>query len=304
MEEARVNPMKYLIIVALFVCGCASLNKQGAAQLVVPWSQDLANGESPTPFLAKYHQDETALYYLAASHSNKKTDPTFRMIEKTMAVFPAKIILLEGFETSKGQLPKTIVQDALKDGKSGHFFGGESAFTIQLAMNKKIPFIGLEPDESTIVSYIESQKYTKTDLAYLYFLRQLPQWIRAGTFRSKDIEKDFAAFMGQQNKKLKANVSLEYSHFLSWYKVKNKEDFKVTRIDSEKTAPVSDGTYFTQKLSAVVGMARDQHMVRLMEQELKDKELVFVVVGGSHWMTQKAALESFAGFPGFEFRDY
>lgn len=44
-------------------------------------------------------------------------------------------------------------------------------------------------------------------------------------------------------------------------------------------------------------VARDQHLLGLIEQELAEKHSVLVIYGGSHWSTLSAALEKLLGKP-------
>lgn len=290
-----------IIFLIFFFVGCASMNTPPDT-LVMPWSEELSSGEAPLPFLAKYARDEKAIYYLAAQHSNNGSDPTYRMMNEYSKKFPAQLFLIEGFETEKGYSPQEIKEWAISDGVNGKFSGGEAAYAVQIALRKKVPFIGLEPSEKEILSALEKQKFTAQDIANYYFIRQLPQWKRAGTFDVGKIRSTYASFVKGVAAKFETEVNTDYEDFLKWYKAKNKEAFSPTTYDSETAAPLSNGKYYTQKLAAIVGMVRDRHMVRLIENERHSKNFLFIVVGGSHWMTQKLALEAISGFPSFEFK--
>lgn len=272
-------------------------------QLIVPWSEQLASGEAPLPFLAKYARDGKNLFYLAASHSNDATEPTFKMLNASVKKYPSELFLLEGFESERGYSPQEIKEWAIDDGINGHFEGGEVAYAAQLAIKKKIPFKGLEPSEKEIFKALEKQKITAQDMVNYYFVRQVPQWKRAGTLNISKIESTYSQFVKSAAQKIESTeVASDYKEFLKWFKLKNKEDFEITTWDSEKAAPYAKGKYFTQRIASHIGRVRDLHMVTLIESELKSKNSVFVIVGGSHWMTQKMALESVYGFPSFDFK--
>lgn len=291
-------------IVALMILASCISREPRPQDLVQPWSQDLEAGEAPLPFVAKYRRDEKFVYYLAAKHGNKIQDDTFKLLNKVLSEYKADIFLLEGFESQKGYSPQDIKEWAKSDGDAGFFKGGEAAFATQLALQKKIPFRGIEPSDEEIYQALLKEKFTADDLIHYYFLRQVPQWKKAGTLNISAIKQTYKNFATGVAQKINVATVPTYMDFLKWYKQKNKEDFTIDNVDSEKSAPYYQGVYFTQKLSSVVGRVRDRHMVQVIENELKTKERVFVLVGGSHWMTQKRALEALSGYPSFEYKQY
>jgi hypothetical protein len=295
--------MRHLFIISfLFTTHCMS-GQKSPEQLIVPWSEELTHGEAPLPFVAKYARDGNGLIYFAARHSNNTSEPTFQMLQTALKQYPAEVLLLEGFESERGYSPQEIKEWAIDDGINGHFSGGEVAYAVQLALKKKIPFRGLEPSEKDIFEKLQNQKISAQDLLNYYFVRQVPQWKRGGTLNLAKLESAYSQFVKSIAEKIAATViSCDYKEFLNWYKLKNKEDFIVSTFDSEKAAPYAKGKYYTQRLASQIGRIRDLHMVTLIQDELKTKTKVFVVVGGSHWMTQKMALESIYGFPSFDFK--
>ena len=117
------------------------------------------------------------------------------------------------------------------------------------------------------------------------------------------IESTYSQFVKDAASKVAVtDISLAYKDFLKWFKLKNKEDFVINTWDPEKAAPYAKGKFYTQRIASQIGRIRDLHMVTLIQDELKTKTRVFVVVGGSHWMTQKPALETIYGFPSFDFK--
>lgn len=293
----------WLAFGVLILSNC-STTSTAPDKLVMPWTESLAQGEAPLPFVAKYMREDKAMVYVAASHSNRITDPTYVLIKKISEELVPAIFLVEGFETDLGESPKSIAVSASNDGKGGMYKQGEAMYTVQLAHKAKIPFKGLEPSEKSILKALKAEGVTEEDVIHLYFLRQAPQWKRAGELNTLDIEKTYYTFANSVAKKIGSSLQLSYPQFVVWYKQKNKKPFRIEAIDSEDSAPLADGKLFTQKLSSVIGRVRDQHIVRVIDEELSSKKRIFVVVGGSHWMTQKLALESLCGFPSFEYKPY
>lgn len=273
-------------------------------KLVLPWTETLASSEAPLPFLVKYKREGKAVYYLAAEHSNKLNDETFKLLTKTSGKFKAEVFLVEGFETEKGYSPEDIKASALEDGANGHFKGGESVYATQLALKKKIPFKGIEPTKVEIFEELQKEKFTAQDMIHYYFVRQIPKWREAGTLDPENIETMYSKFVTSIAQQIGATEIPTYDDFLVWYKSKNKETFNLAKVRVEKSAPIHDGRLFTQRLSSSISRARDRHMVRVIQDELKTKDRVFVVVGGKHWMAQKLALEALSGFPSFEYKQH
>lgn len=307
MIQCGMSTSHRIYISILFILfapfGCAT-HETPPEQLVTPWDDVLAQGEAPLPFFAKYMRDDKAMVYVAAKHANATNDATFVMVNRALKEFPPQIVLLEGFESDKGESPKEIKQWAMPQGKGGRYEGGESAYAVQLALKAKIPFRGLEPDEAQVRAGLEKAGFTAKEMVHFYFLRQVPQWQRAGTLDFEKIETTYKNFAKDVAQKIKLQEVPSYGEFTRWHKDKNKEPFNLSTIDSEKTAPLISGAYYTQKMSSTVGLVRDRHMMMIIAEEWKKNSRIFVILGGSHWMTQKLALESLGGFPSFEYKPY
>ena len=145
------------------------------------------------------------------------------------------------------------------DGASGFYKGGETSFTIQKALKLKTPFWGAEIDDTTLFNELLNLGYTAQDVLFFYFVRQIPQAIRSGTLRNNNTEQLFAEYCAKLSATLEIPTLEEnsYSAFLSWYEQKNQQPFSVKNINSETCAPLAEGTLFTQKLSAQIGVLRD-----------------------------------------------
>ena len=73
--------------------------------------------------------------------------------------------------------------------------------------------------------------------------------------------------------------------------------FQVRAVSNDVVAPLAAGALFTQKISAVIGKARNEHIVRVTEEMLNNYGRVLVVYGASHYPMQQLALESMLGKP-------
>lgn len=180
--------------------------------------------------------------------------------------------------------------------EDGVYRGGETAYAIILADSMGVPFIGGEPGDGVVVQSLLDQGYSYQDLLGFYFLRQVPQYLRAG--RLGDEEEQFAGFISSLREEMKVPASLEfsYSDFLGWYQERNLEPFNPD-MASDAVKPLADGEYFTQRLSAQVGKVRDRFILETVAQTLEKHDRVAIVYGSGHLVTQRKALETYLGAP-------
>ena len=66
---------------------------------------------------------------------------------------------------------------------------------------------------------------------------------------------------------------LTFPSFVDWYKEKNKEAFELSAINSEITAPLEYGKYFTQRFSALIGKIRDESAVEVTKAQERSPSL-------------------------------
>lgn len=77
------------------------------------------------------------------------------------------------------------------------------------------------------------------------------------------------------------------------------QPFVPALIDETVPAPDKNGALFMQRVSSLVCMTRDQFILTKIEAALNTHDSVLVIFGGSHWYTQKAALQNSLGSPSF-----
>lgn len=269
-------------------------------ELIRPWSTDLSKVEPlPYPFKVGYRKSGKSLTFIASNHENYSESQTLKLIEKEILEQQYDLLFLEGFPSNDGISPNSLIDWAKQDGKNGFFVGGETSFAIQLAISRGIQFQGGEILDSSLKKELLKTGWTEQDLLYFYFVRQIPQFVRAQTLKPHNLKSVFDVFSYRERHKLEisSGLPLSFEGFYNWYKGKNKRDFKYTEIDNEITAPLADGTYFTQKLSAQIGMIRDQHISQVIAEKLRKYNKILVIYGGSHWSTQRLVFEDWFGKP-------
>jgi hypothetical protein len=97
------------------------------------------------------------------------------------------------------------------------------------------------------------------------------------------------------NKELNAKFNVD--DFLTWYSEKT-NGAKIMALEVKDTAPVSgsDATAI-QKISTVIGVARDRSVVSHIASALATNTTVVVVYGASHFLVERPVLEKMLGKP-------
>lgn len=269
-------------------------------ELVRSWSLELMQEEPlEYPFQATYQIEGKTLRYLAALHSCDPHSDTFTMIRNVLENQDVNFVLVEGIPYSAGVSPGPKIDWAIKQYKSGIYDGFETAFSISLAAQRNIPFVGGEPDDSFILSRIVDKGYSAEDLIFYYFLQQILQSQESKVQMTKSLADSFDHFLQSKNKFFNLKNLPKYSDFEKWCLEKNGEVFNPSQITAEMLAPFGDGKLYAQQISSAVCKVRDQFVVTKIGEALSRYDSVLVIYGGSHWSTQKRVFEKSLGSPQF-----
>lgn len=294
----------FLAILNGFACACSSSSgvKADLGKLR-SWSSDLERAQPlPLPYVVDFESGAKSLHYVAIEHSNEVSGPSISLLRRVMDARRFSVVVLEGFSRSLGFSPRIVKEEAEKDAqgeKSGFYRNGESTAAVLTALQKKIPFVGAEPEETQIKEAISAAGYTMEDLFGLYVVRSVPQWRRDGTLTRETIEETFARARPEFIERLgmKAEQAPNYEGFLRWYERKNLRPFRVREVRAETTAPFYEGALFTQRLAAVANQVRNVHILRVTEEMLNRYGRVLLVFSAGHFPVQRLALESMLGKP-------
>lgn len=269
--------------------------------LVMPWSEHLSKEEPyEYPFKALYAHEGKKLIYIASLHANTSSSPTFRMIEDTFKNDKIDFVILEGFGSSLGISPKDRIEWASQQGAGGAYDGFETAFSIVQANAKRIPFTGGEPDESFVHSQILRAGYTTEDLLFYKFMQQVFQFQESHPSTKVDSLGLFEKFIKIKNAALRLEKPPTFIDFKIWYLSKMGQAFDPAKIRPEDVAPYENGKQFSQRVSSEVCKIRDQYILTVIDRALNEHSSLLVICGGSHWSTQKKALEGAIGSPSFK----
>ena len=289
-----------LLTVALsaLVLGCLG-GLDPNLDLIRPYSYEL-QGKEPfdEPFLTHFKSGRHSLVYVAAHHETEVHSSTFRLIDRAFNSYDVRVVILEGFLASDGHSPASLIREYAASVNGDFYPWGEPSYAALKADGLGVPFIGGEPDDSEVLAIVQRAGVTATDLAAFYFVRQIPQFLRDGSYRLKEPAELYASFMPvvRWNLGLQAD-DLPFDEFLEWYEDVNEKRLDFEAFDSEEAAPLSNGKYRTQRISHEVGIARDRSVVRLIAESLEEYNRVLVVFGHSHLAQQRPALQAMLGSP-------
>lgn len=296
----RSAGVMWLTILAIQFGGCTRNDSlEPDLGLIQPYSYDLQSNEPfAAPFLARFKHGRRELVYIAASHENRVGSTTFKLIDRAFGEYDFRVVVLEGFPASLGVTPPSIVQN-FENGRDGGFYRwGEPAYAALKARDLGIPFLGGEPDEEDVIREAREAGFSAEDMAGFYFVRQIPQFVRDGSVRSASLGELYDTFLPRMREELKLEPEdFGFREFLAWYETANGKTLDLQTFDSEETAPLARGEYRTQRISHVIGMARDRFVVRLTARLLERHDRVLVVFGRSHLAQQRPALEEMLGPP-------
>lgn len=248
------------------------------------------------PFIAYYKNKEQEVYYIAAIHSTDAKSATFKLIQEIIETVKPDLLILEGIKTSDGLSPANIIDYVNKNcTTSQELKCGEPLFAISLASSKNIPFRGIEPDDKKIFAALESQGYEKNDIFGFYFTRQIPQYFSEKQVTDvRELPQKFDELMkvtGVQG------INLTYAAYQNWLNQKMGRVVNLSELnDTQLSAPLPNGTLL-QQISSKINPIRDQHMLKVILDSASSYKKILVILGASHYVTQKDVLIQYLGEP-------
>ena len=260
------------------------------------YSYALEERETDGPFLERFTARGLELVFLAAHHENRRAAPTFRLVDEALAAQRVGVVVVEGVPTSLGLDPPALLESFERSVQGDFYPMGEPSYAALGARERGIAFVGGEPDEGELRAAVREAGFDDRDLVGFYFVRQVPQYQRSGELERSTLPDLYAGLTAHYRSRLGLRLADQsYEAFLAWYHAANGKPFDLATFDPEEAAPVEDGAFRTQRLSHVVGVARDRHVVQLVDELLREHGSVLVVFGKSHLACQRPAYEALLG---------
>lgn len=287
-----------LFWILLFCLSCQTHKIKAKSELIIPYSSKNNSLEVyKAPYITTYIKKAKTLKFIAAAHSNQIEGATFKTILDVFNSFRPHILILEGFENKNEISPIWYIEHSKDCKKENYQNCGEAEYAAFLASENKVPFVAGEPTDLTILKHIQKRSYTVDDLVGFYIIRLIPQWRRKNILQNEDLENRIVRVA---NKILRENLSIDDSYswvrFNSWYKKKLEDQFDPSKITEDSISPrIDKNPTFLNILSHEIGMARERHIVKIIETTINQYDRVLVIYGAGHLVKQRAVLADMFG---------
>lgn len=252
--------------------------------------------EAQTPTTISFVTGAKQVSYIALSHTAdfpaNPTSPQFLCIASIIASFQPDLMILEGFDDSEDFI--TYVRQISQNPDPTKVVQ-ETTYAAHLAQQKNIPFIGGEPCDHDILAGLLQKGYTTDDMAFFYFLQQVPQEDRENKLTDANVEERFVR-LSNQWQYIFGNTHT-YEDFQKWCTRKVGRTLCLEEImDAFCAFPES----FLTTIQKDAMLIRDQTIVQRLLKACEKHSKVLIIYGASHYYTQHKVLEKYLGAPKYE----
>lgn len=284
------------VLLVLGSCGASDPSNRLAV-----WTRALSDAQTDGPQLLVFQRNGRRLVFVAVEHEANPRSPTHRLITSAFALSP-RIVIVEGLPTSRGYDPPDLAEIAGEQPQAnGLLANGETVPAVSGALQSGASLLGGEPEDEQVRVITATLGVSDEDLLGFYVLRVVPQWLvqrqitdLANENATELINQQLARSRSELG--LSADVLPDADSWRLWRLAKNRRA-DPHRLDVEEAGPLSDGPWPTSRIGAAISRARDTHLYRLIEAQLRRARSVMVVFGGSHALIQLPALQMLLGPP-------
>lgn len=256
----------FIIYIAFFISFLnSSRTFSQAAFPVLPYSE-LESTNIILPFIKYYGNDSTLLVY-GSNHTNDWENPQINDIINRVQNFNPDVLMYEGDGIS--------TEINLKQTVETYF---ESGLVKYLADSLQIESINIEPPSREKYNHL-LKKYSTGEI----MLATLGLQITMMQYNNQDFNQYFPIMITalvDEGLPLDSN-QLTREHFNSIYKKYFKEDFSYLQFDSRNFQSKYNHTLFN-KINQEANEYRDQHILKILEEQIKKDKKVFLQIGGWH----------------------
>lgn len=255
------------------------------------------------PFVAHYERAGKNLSFVAVEHwwkpniktRSASTHPTVQVIRHEYRAFQPKSVIFEGLSLanlSQDEIKKLADLCMARQYRNC----GEAFFAINLAREKNAQFVTGEPKSKVLKMELLKLGYTPQDILGRFFLASLAETKLTKKMTCKNFPGWATEEMGALQKQYEITVRFNVGDFEAWYTSRVQNPKSYFDIRGEHITPDGGkGTTFLEKISSSIRMLRDQALLEKIKEQLDLNSRVMVVYGGSHFLTEKPALENMLG---------
>lgn len=288
-------------MVLMTAMGCQTALQPDPSR-IAHWTAELRAEQTGRSRIAAYDWRGHKLVFVGARHSTDPDSPTFRLIGDVYALTNVDVLIAESFPYSLGDNPERMSAWLERQTETdGLVQGGETVPALRGAIAQGARYFGGEPDDSELLARLEAQGVSGEDVLGFYTLRTVPQWVRQERIDGPEdarlpalIEDELD--YNRERLQLPASLLADYQSWAAWYARINGKPFGAS-FESEEAAPLADGAWPTNRISASIGLARDAFLLDIIATHLNAGDDVMVVFGSSHLAQVLPALDHMLGPP-------
>jgi hypothetical protein len=244
------------------------------------------------------------IYYFGSRHSNDPEDLMFVKIKKAFDAICPDIVLVEGCESINVNKVRVIEMGKREtDVTSLIRRGGESHYTLKLAIDAGVDFESPEPDMKDEIAYLEEKSFERDAVFAFYVFRQLHQYTREKPQQdSTEAQKSISQYLESLFRELQSvtqwegfEYSIEHAQRVGRTFWKHELDLMDPKVPIQYVDPVpwpdsADSYTKINEVAAASSVFRDRYIVGRVSEHLKKNKRIFVVYGSAHAVVEEPAL--------------
>lgn len=273
------NVTRLQIIVILSLYACNTVIKKDIKPDILRY-EDYLKKEIHLPYILDLKNKTKHLVYYGAAHSFDPADTMFADIEKRFHNLKPDIVFNEGGD----DWPVINHRD------STIRLTGDPGFIRYLCRKNNVPVKSIEPPDSFEYKHLLT-KYKKEDIVLMYFCRQIEQLQNQGEISNNYFEKYMDSFISdlKNNGMPLNNDEIKFSFMKNYYEKFFHSKFNWKKFDPTNYQPIYSKTLLNE-ICRESTYFRDRYIVSIIEETLKIKNKIFVVMGGSHLVIEEPVL--------------
>lgn len=243
--------------------------------------EEYAKREIHLPYILDIKKDNKHLVYYGARHSFNPTDSMFLDIEKRFNDLKPDIAFNEG----GNDWPVINGRDSTIK------LTGDPGYLRYLCRKNNVQVVSIEPPDSLEYKYMLN-KYKKEDVVLMYFCRQIDQLQNQGEFSDNQFEKYMDNYLkdlknhGMSLSENEINLNFITNYYEKFFKTK----FNWKEFDPTNYQPIYSKTLLNE-ICRESTYFRDRFIIDKIEESIKTKNKIFVVMGGSHLVIEEPVLK-------------
>lgn len=257
--------------------------------------EEYAEVEHATPYIFTLESGGVGLHYFGTPHMSDPGSPLFNEIEVVFQEANPDVVFVEGIQEPED---KPALNEHIKSvtRKEAIELGGESVFTLKLAVDRGIEWRCPEPTDSALYEHLLAKGFSRDEIFAWEAFHILPQYHRQMK------REGFGGYVGpflRRFERVTGWEGFDYSYeraigigeriFGEGVDVENDPDAS-DRIDPIPWEEKKEKQTVLNRISAASSAFRDRKIIEGIAEAKKTYKRIFIVYGASHAVMQEPAL--------------